>query len=114
LPNNGPGSLPLFAAELLQQSCTWEEIKRIMPVLTREDFRGSSALRARKHDAVLERDQCIRARNAERSTPPEIRQIRKKEAKALALMEEFNKNDSRVSASIQTGSPCFCCMPLPT
>jgi uncharacterized protein (DUF433 family) len=80
----------------LQQNCTWEEINLIMPVLTREDFEAVQRYMRENHDAVLAQDRRIRARNAQRTTPAEIQEIRKKgHAKALALMVQFKKNEAQ-------------------
>ena len=65
----------------------------IMPVLTKEDIRIVHQYVLHNFDAVMEQDRRIRERNAERTTTPEIQEIRKKgHAKALALMEQFARN----------------------
>jgi uncharacterized protein (DUF433 family) len=77
----------------LQQGSACEEIMTIMPVLTKEDIRTVMQYVRDNFDAVMEQDRRIRQRNLERTTPPEIQEIRKQgHAKALALMEQFARN----------------------
>jgi uncharacterized protein (DUF433 family) len=77
----------------LQQNCTPEEIMAIMPVLKTEEIEAIQQYVRDNYDAVMEQDRRIRARNANRTSSPEILEIRKQgHAKALTLMEEFAKN----------------------
>src|SRR5258708_35970203 len=74
----------------LQQDCTWEEIRAIMPVLTVEEYQTIKQYVRENYESVMEQDRRIRERNANRTIPPEIEEIRKKgHAKALALMKQF-------------------------
>jgi uncharacterized protein (DUF433 family) len=76
----------------LQQNCTSEEIIEIMPILTKEEIQTIQQYVCDNYDAVMEQDRRIRERNAQRTTPPEIQEIREKgRVKALALMEQFAK-----------------------
>jgi uncharacterized protein (DUF433 family) len=78
----------------LQQNCSPEEIMAIMPVLTIEEILVVQEYVRQNYDAVMEQDRRIRERNAQRTTPPEIEEIRKKgHAKALALMDQFANKD---------------------
>jgi uncharacterized protein (DUF433 family) len=77
----------------LQRNCTSEEIMAVMPVLTVEDIRTVEEYVRENYDAVMAQDRRIRERNANRTIPPEIQEIRKRgHAKTLALLEEFAKN----------------------
>ena len=77
----------------LQQNCSWEEIREIMPVLTKEEFEVVERYVRDNFDAVMEQDGRIRERNSTRTISPEIQEIRKKgRAKAQALMEKFSHN----------------------
>jgi uncharacterized protein (DUF433 family) len=77
----------------LQQGCACEEIMTIMPVLTKEDIKVVQQYIQDNYEAVMEQDRRIRERNATRTIPPEIQEIRKKgHAKAVALMERFAKD----------------------
>jgi hypothetical protein len=67
----------------------------IMPVLTMDEILAIQQYVRDNYDAVMEQDCRIRERASQRTTPPEIQEIRKKgHAKALALMEqlEMGKN----------------------
>jgi uncharacterized protein (DUF433 family) len=76
----------------LQLNCSIEEIMAIMPVLTVQDLQAIQRYVRDNYDPVMEQDRRIRERNAKRTTPPEIQEIRMKgRAKALALREEFAK-----------------------
>jgi uncharacterized protein (DUF433 family) len=76
----------------LQQKCTWEEVRAIMPVLTVEEFQAIERYVRDNYDAVMEQDRRIRERNAQKTASPEIQELRKKgHAKALALMEQFGQ-----------------------
>jgi uncharacterized protein (DUF433 family) len=80
----------------LQQNCTYEDIMAIMPVLTREEIQAIEQYVRDNYEAVMDQDRRIRERTANRTTPPEIQEIRKKgHAKALALMEQFAKNKAQ-------------------
>jgi uncharacterized protein (DUF433 family) len=79
-----------------QRNCTYEEIMEVMPVLTTKDIQVVDQYVREHYEAVMEQDRCIRERNANRVTPPEIQELRRKgRAKVLALMEEFAKNKSQ-------------------
>ena len=70
-----------------QQQCSYEEIMAIMPVLTVEDIRVQE-----HYEEVMEEERRIQERNAARTNPPEIEEIRRRgHAKLLALKEEFAK-----------------------
>ncbi len=65
----------------------------IMPVLTKEEIQTIQQYVRDNYDAVMAQDRRIRERNAQRTSPPEIQEIREKgRVKALALMEQFAKN----------------------
>jgi hypothetical protein len=79
----------------LQQDCTYKEIMAIMPVLTREEIQAVQQYVSDNYEAVMDQDRRIRERNAERTTPCEIEEIRKKgQAKALALLEQFARSNA--------------------
>jgi uncharacterized protein (DUF433 family) len=81
---------------MLQRNCTPEEIIELIPVLTREEIHVIQQYVRDNYDAVMEQDRRIRERTANRVTPPEILEIRKKgRAKMLALMEQFAKNKAQ-------------------
>jgi uncharacterized protein (DUF433 family) len=74
----------------LQQKYTHEQILEIMPVLTVDEIKAVERYVHDNYEAVMEQDRRIRERNAQRTTPPEIQEIRKKgQAKVLALKEQF-------------------------
>jgi uncharacterized protein (DUF433 family) len=80
----------------LLQNCTSEEIMSIMPVLTVEEIQAIQHYVRANYDAVMEQDRLIRERTANRTTPPEIEEIRKRgHAKAQALLEEFARSKSQ-------------------
>jgi uncharacterized protein (DUF433 family) len=80
----------------LQQNCTCEEIMAIMPVLKREEIQAIQQYVRDNYEAVMEQDRRIRERAANRTTPPEIQEIRKKgHAKAVALMEQFARSKAQ-------------------
>lgn len=77
----------------LQQNCSSEEIMVIMPALTAAEIEIIRNYVRENYEAVMEQDRRIRDRNAARTTPPEIEEIRKKgHAKVLALKEQFSRN----------------------
>jgi uncharacterized protein (DUF433 family) len=74
----------------LQRNCTYAEIQEIMPVLTVEELRVVQQYVRDNYDAVMAQDRLIRERNAQRITPPEIEEIRRKgRAKVQALREQL-------------------------
>jgi uncharacterized protein (DUF433 family) len=76
----------------LQRNCTPEEIMELIPVLTLEEIQVIQQYVRDNYDEVMEQDRRIRARTANRVTPPEILESRKKgRAKMLGLLEEFAK-----------------------
>jgi uncharacterized protein (DUF433 family) len=80
----------------LQQNCTYEEIIEIMPILTTEEIQAIQQYVRDNYEAVMEQDRRIRERTANRTTPPEIREIREKgRAKALALKEQFARSKAQ-------------------
>jgi len=84
----------------LQQRYTHEQILEIMPVLTVEEIEAVEQYVHDHYEAVMEQDRHIRERNAQRTTPPEIQEIRRKgHAKVLALMEQFaqTKGEKQIS-----------------
>jgi uncharacterized protein (DUF433 family) len=79
----------------LQQGYSCDEIRAVMPVLTREDVRAVEQYVRDHYDAVMEQDRRIRERNAQRTTPPEIEEIRQRgHAKALDLLKQFAGNNA--------------------
>ena len=75
-----------------QQQCSYEEIMAIMPVLTVEDIRVVERYVQEHYEEVMEEERRIQERNAARTNPPEIEEIRRRgHAKLLALREEFAK-----------------------
>jgi uncharacterized protein (DUF433 family) len=77
----------------LQKSCTWEEVRAIMPILTLEEFRAVEQYVRDHYDAVMEQDRRIRERNAARAISAEVQEIRRRgHAKAAALSEQFGKD----------------------
>ena len=75
-----------------QQQYSYEEIMAIMPVLTVEDIRVVERYVQEHYEEVMEEERRIQERNAARTNPPEIEEIRRRgHAKLLALKEEFAK-----------------------
>jgi uncharacterized protein (DUF433 family) len=82
----------------LQQNCADDEIMAIMPVLTRAEVQVIRGYVDDNYVAVMDQDRRIRERAANRTTPPEIQEIRKSgHAKALALMEQFARSKAQVN-----------------
>lgn len=75
-----------------QDGCTYEEIARAMPSLSREEIAMVEQY-YRDHQVEMdEEDRRIRDRNARRQTPPEIEEVlRRGGEKMAALREEFKK-----------------------
>ena len=79
--------LPYF-----QEGCSYEEILRWIPTLTRQEIRIIEHYIEEHTEEVLELDRRIRERNARRRKPPEVERIlREGRAKMLALKEQWQR-----------------------
>ncbi len=75
----------------LQRNCSWEEIRAIMPVLTKEEFDIVVRYVRDNFDAVMEQDRHIRERNSRRTISPQILEIRNRgRAKVEAMKDKFS------------------------
>src|SRR5450631_1304862 len=73
---------------MLQRNCTPEEIMEMIPVLTREEIQVIQQYVRDHQDEVMEQDRRIREREANRVTPPEHVEARKRgREKMFALMD---------------------------
>jgi uncharacterized protein (DUF433 family) len=75
---------------MLKRNCTPEEIIDVMPVLTREELHVIQQYVRDHYDEVMEQDRRIAEREANRVTPPEHLEARRRgRAKMLTLLEKF-------------------------
>lgn len=77
---------------MLKRNCTLDEIMEVMPVLSREEILVIQQYVRDHYTEVMEQDRRIAERAANRVTPPEILESRRRgRAKMLALLEKFAK-----------------------
>jgi hypothetical protein len=74
----------------IQQQCTHEEIRRIMPVLTTEEIAIVERYVAEHREEVMEQDRRIRERAAARRRPPELEEAQRRQR--LARLETARRN----------------------
>lgn len=82
----------------LQRGCTCDQIREVMPTLSVDEIQAVERYVRENYDAVMEEDRQIRERNAQRKNSPEVEQIIRRGAEALAALRDElkrSKNQER-------------------
>jgi uncharacterized protein (DUF433 family) len=72
----------------LQLKCSYDEIRRIMPVLSVAEIHAIERYVAEHYDDVMEEDRRIRERNATRRNPPHVEELLRRSREKWPAIEE--------------------------
>lgn len=77
----------------LQLNCSYDEIRRIMPILSVAEIQAIECYVEAHRDEVMEEDLRIREQSAARRNPPHIEELlRRSREKRLALQEQLRNH----------------------